>query len=140
MDNRTKLLPQDDAAYVMYGKKYHIPSVEQFEELSKNTEIEAVIAPEFGEKGFVFRSKINGEIIFIPSSGRFDGVNYGESNWGNWGCLGFWTNECDNESTQAFGAFIDFRTMINGIPEDIFLTVGKAKKNYGFQIRPIGYQ
>ena len=30
--------------------------------------------------------------------------------------------------------------MINGIPEDIFLAVGKAEKNFGFQIRPIGYQ
>lgn len=137
VDNRTKLLSQDDAAYVMYGKKYHIPSVEQFEELSKNTEIEAVIAPEFGEKGFVFRSKINGEIIFIPSSGHFDGVNYRESTVS---CLGFWANECDNESTKAFGAYIGFRTMINGIPEDIFLAVGKAEKNLGFQIRPIGYQ
>ncbi len=126
VDNRTELLPKDDAAYVMYdGKRYRIPTVKQFEELFEYTEIEESTESEYGN-GFVFRSKINGEMIYIPRSGTIEGVNYRESRY-----FLLWTRECSNNSTGAFGIETDMSMRLHVFSED---------KTSGFQIRPIRYE
>lgn len=126
VDNRTELLPKDDAAYVMYdGKRYRIPTVKQFEELFKYTEIEESTESEYGN-GFVFRSKINDEMIYIPRSGIIEGVNYREHRY-----FLLWTRECSNNSTNAFGIETDMSMRLH---------VFSYNKTAGLQIRPIRYE
>ena len=87
-DNLTQLLPEDDAAYQnkkFYNYKFHIPSIEQFEELIKYTNNYWVNnydpnksihnRVDFGIKGlngYVFEGK-NRNQLFIPASGRRSG-------------------------------------------------------------------
>ena len=73
----TELQPEDDAAYQnmhFYNFKFHIPTKEQFEELLKYTE--QYVAGEYYKEeldldGILFISKINGNSIFIPTTGYY---------------------------------------------------------------------
>ena len=87
-DNLTQLLPEDDVVYQnkkFYNYKFHIPSIEQFEELIKYTNNYWVNnydpnksihnRVDFGIKGlngYIFEGK-NGKQLFIPASGRRSG-------------------------------------------------------------------
>ena len=87
-DNLTELLPKDDAAYQnkkFYNFKFHIPSIEQFEELIKYTNNYWINNYDpnksihnrddggiQGLNGYVFEGK-NRNQLFIPASGRRSG-------------------------------------------------------------------
>ena len=70
IDGKTILDLEDDAAYVNMGGRWHIPSINQIEELISNTKV----TWEYDYKGsdssgMLFTSNINSEKIFIPASG-----------------------------------------------------------------------
>ena len=89
MDNLTKynredgeiiLDPEDDAAHVVLGGKWHIPTKEQFKELFDNTTNED--SELNGVKGRLFTSKINGNTLFFPYSGsKRSSSIIGEGHW-----------------------------------------------------------
>ena len=85
VDNLTELLPEDDAAYQnkkFYNFKFHIPTIDQFEELIKHTNNywvnnyepnKTIHNPEDdggiqGLNGQIFEGK-NGNQLFIPAAG-----------------------------------------------------------------------
>ena len=78
-DGKTILDPEDDAAHVVLGGKWHIPTEEQIQELldDKNTTNEESRLN--GVKGRLFKSRINGNELFFPYSGE----KRGSSIWGN---------------------------------------------------------
>ena len=81
-DRKTILDPEDDAAHVVLGGKWHMPTREQIRELFENTINEH---SEFnGVKGRLFKSKTNGNTLFFPYSGikyRFSVNNIGDRSY-----------------------------------------------------------
>ena len=65
------LSDQYDAAHTQLGKKWYIPTMEQFKELLDYTDSEWAVFG--GISGRKFTSTANGNSIFIPSAGRRNG-------------------------------------------------------------------
>ncbi len=69
-DNLTVLQPEDDAATANWGSGWCIPTMEQWEELYKNTDHTWKVWD--GVNGRLFRGK-NGALLFLPAAGdRWD--------------------------------------------------------------------
>ncbi len=74
-DNLDRLLPEDDAATVLLGNDWHIPTRSEFEELEENCIISDTVTAQ-GIPGSVFTSCVpgyEGHSIFIPFGGRYSG-------------------------------------------------------------------
>ena len=70
-DGKIILDPEDDAAHVVLGGKWHMPTKKQIEELVENaTNEESELN---GVKGRLFTSKINDNTLFFPYSGYKSG-------------------------------------------------------------------
>ena len=84
-DGLTTLLPEDDAASVNMGGDWHMPTKEQFEELTVNTT--STWTTMNGVNGTLYTSKTNGDTLFIPATGYGrDGSVTGEGSYANvWG-------------------------------------------------------
>ena len=73
-DNLTRLEPMDDAATVLMGDEWHIPTTQEFMELVDNCSVEIISVN--GVEGIKFTSKVPGyedRSIFLPYSGEMDG-------------------------------------------------------------------
>ena len=139
-DNLTELLPEDDAAYQnkkFYNFKFHIPTIDQFEELINYTNNywvknydpnKTIHNPEDdggirGLNGRVFEGK-NGNQMFIPATGY-----YRSSYSYNIGSISYlWSSSLrlDNPN-QAYHA--SFGSDIAGMYDD--------NRYFGFPIRPV---
>lgn len=74
-DNLTRLLPEDDAATLLLGSNWHIPTRSEFEELNENCDIRDTVTAD-GVAGALIISAVpgyEGRNIFIPFSGKYDG-------------------------------------------------------------------
>ena len=69
IDNKTELEPFDDAATVLWGSNWQIPSREQFKELINSTYTMSVWTLQNGIQGLKITSKINSKWIFLPAAG-----------------------------------------------------------------------
>ena len=88
-DRKIILDLEDDAAHVVLGGKWHIPTREQIQELFDNTTNEESELNDV--KGRLFTSKINGNTLFFPYSGsKSNSSILGEGRW----CL-FWSSSID---------------------------------------------
>ena len=86
-DGKTVLEPEDDVVYLKTKGKSHIPTKEQMRELldntiSKNQTINGV-------KGILYKSKVNGNNIFLPFAGDCDHY-MGGNLWSN-----YWSSSLD---------------------------------------------
>lgn len=86
VDNKTTLDPEDDAAKVLWGGDWRMPTVEEQEELL--VECNWTWTTQNGVKGYKVVSKKNGNSIFIPASGYLLGSSlYDTGTWGmSWSC------------------------------------------------------
>lgn len=81
VDNKTVLDPEDDAAHVILGGDWRMPTLEEWQELLDNCTTEYIKMydyvykngsnPGFGASAMKFTSKINGNSIILPLSGHF---------------------------------------------------------------------
>ena len=84
-DDLTELLPEDDAATVLWGSNWQMPSLEQVQELCTCSSIGTSINGVSGRKIF---SKIDPQNvwIFLPNTGWRQGRNYNDRSYGYyWG-------------------------------------------------------
>lgn len=83
VDNKTVLDLADDAAYVNWGDKWRMPTIEEIKELLDNTTSEwTTLNGVYGRK---FTSKTNGNSIFLPATGDRDGDRvYDQGSYGNY--------------------------------------------------------
>ena len=84
-DELTELLPEDDAATVLWGEKWQMPSLEQIQELCTCSSISTSINGVGGRKIF---SKIDPQNvwIFLPHTGWRQARNLNDKNYGYyWG-------------------------------------------------------
>ena len=81
-DNILQLQPEDDVVYQNFvspiGIKFSIPTKAQFKELVENTikENQTDFNGVKGLNGLLFTSKINGNSIFFPGTGNYDGASH----------------------------------------------------------------
>ena len=68
-DGLTELLPEDDAATVNWGSKWHTPSVEQCSELINDKYTTIEWTKQTKVLGHKITSKTNGKSIFLPACG-----------------------------------------------------------------------
>lgn len=117
------LTPQYDAAHVMWGGDWRMPTKEEIKELLDPKNCTCTWSTEYSVKGCVIRSKTNGNTIFIPVSGsRYDSSIFSE------GYRGFcWSASVNPNSTRAYT-----------------LSIGSGNHNlasdyrsYGMNIRPV---
>lgn len=71
VDNKTVLETSDDAAYILRGTDWCLPSTAQVNELVDRTDREWTRVDE--KPGWRFTSKTNGNSIFIPAAGYYEG-------------------------------------------------------------------
>ena len=89
-DGKTILDPEDDAAHVVLGGKWHMPTKEQIKELIDNTNIEKSELK--GVEGILFTSKTNDNTLFFPFSGYMVDSSVHE----NYGCY-YWSSSLNEK-------------------------------------------
>ena len=72
-DSLTELLPEDDAATMNLGIEWQMPSSEQYEELINNNYTTITWTTLNNVYGCKITSKSNGNSIFMPAGGRYEG-------------------------------------------------------------------
>lgn len=93
VDNRVLLDEEDDAAHVVLGAGWRMPTIEEAQELHSNCTWTAETLN--GVKGYRVASKINSNSIFIPLNGQKDetGVHYEGVT------IYIWLNKCSGDYT-----------------------------------------
>lgn len=127
-DSLTVLLPEDDAATVLWGDEWQIPSYDQCWELEHNTS--NFWTTRDGVNGRVFTAK-NGNSIFLPASGGWDD---GELN--NVGvAVHYWGNHILYEDRPKCA--YDFAFGVNGFYTNLY---GTENRQYGRPVRAVRKQ
>ena len=85
-DDLVTLEPEDDAAHLILGDKWRMPTKEEWDELMEGCTRSIVRVDDV--IGCKFTSKINGESIFLPAAGGMS--NASSSYVGSWGY--YWTS------------------------------------------------
>lgn len=128
-DNIMKLELEDDAANVILGNGWRIPTKADVEELCANCSWDLVKVN--GVKGFIFTSNINGKSIFLPGAGyKFNnGFKLSDNDFGN-----YWINEVNQGGTYYAWYFRFEKSAFNGL-----LTAGPdgQAREHGLTIRPV---
>lgn len=76
LDKKTVLDYSDDAAYTVSSGEFRMPTIDEWRELMNNTTHEIKIKN--GQVGYLLTSKINGNTIFLPFVGYYDGKEFND--------------------------------------------------------------
>lgn len=69
VDNKTELLPEDDAATANWGSSWRMPSLTQIKELFDSGNTTSKWTTQNGVNGYQITSKKNGKTLFLPAAG-----------------------------------------------------------------------
>lgn len=124
-DDLVTLEPEDDAAHLILGDKWRMPTKEEWNELMEGCTRSIVRVDDV--IGCKFTSKINGESIFLPAAG---GMSNASSNYvGSWGY--YWTSSLFVETPNlAYLHSFDTVVLNNWRIDD----AGRCR---GYSIRPV---
>ena len=126
VDNKTELLPEDDAATANWGSDWCMPSLDQIKELynSDYTTTEWIIQDEVGRfNGCLITSKKNGNTLFLPAAGYYYYGKFDDS-----GCGGYWSRSLSTDG--SYGAY-----RLNLLVRRIDCV--EDGRGYGFSVRPV---
>lgn len=125
-DGKTVLDPEDDAAHVILGGNWRMPTNDEFEELEDNCKLSKAIYN--GVLGLVFTSKKNNKSIFFPYNGHFFRTEL--SQYGEKCCLYFSTSSKGHPGSNADNISISdpYAKRVTSID------AGRAE---GYAIRPV---
>ena len=120
-DNLTILASDDDAATILWGENWCMPTEKQFQELITNT---TTAWTTNGKIGMIFTSMINGNSIFFPALGNADNNEVlGVGEWGDYWSCGLNTDSINNALRFELGS------------DDA--TVSDDFRYIGFSVRPV---
>lgn len=130
------LQPDDDAATANWGKDWHMPTQEQWEELIKYTT--NIWTTRNGVSGWLFTAS-NGNSVFLPTAGHIFGSEYtGVENSGS-----YWSSSLLS-TIENYGSFthhyisgpacFDFGLDFNGTPQ---AHLNHGSRHIGMSIRPV---
>lgn len=153
-DELNQLLPEDDIVTQTYkDSRYHIPTLDQAQELIDNTDLYCInktkpfdyangIPPfeTYGDynEGWLLVSKINGRYIYIPHTGHYEGrrIIYDDTP-----STSLWTSTvCDHRSAMAdsFNTCAQTLSFCTGASWRTRLRyIYGMYKHHGLQIRPV---
>lgn len=124
IDLRTTLEPNDDAANVALGSKWHIPSKLATQELLKECTTE--FGYYYGVKGY-FITGPNGNAIFLPGAEEWEDTDHDErGNGGN-----YWTSTLRDSNNGTANKLVFALTYIDSDDDDY------AARTDGLVIRPV---
>lgn len=103
-DGKTKLDDEDDVARAKLGSPYRLPTNAELQELVSNCTWKWTAVN--GMNGYEVTSNINGNVIFFPTAGDYDGESYEDV--GSMG--GYWTSERPSTDTEAYYLFFGHYT------------------------------
>jgi len=125
VDNKTVLEAEDDAATVLLGNTWRMPTKEEFDELNNNCTWSWTTQD--GVKGYKVTSKITGftdKSIFLPATGYREGTSlYNSSSYGY-----FWTSTLYSDTPSNAR-----RVYMNSSNHSL----GNSSRYYGYPIRPV---
>ena len=121
----------DDAALAIWGRKWRIPTNEQFKELTDSRYTKMEWVEYHSVKGLRISSLSNNNFIFLPASGLM--LNESPLNDSEWGH--YWSRSLnDNDSNMAYSLSVNqFLTEQNTISE----RTSVGRRYYGLSIRPV---
>lgn len=90
-DNMITLLPEDDAATVLWGADWRMPTLKEWEELLYNTT--NTWTTQNGVNGMLFTA-FNGNSLFLPAAGCYDDEGLQEKYYGS---LYYWSSSLDTD-------------------------------------------
>ena len=117
-----------DAAKIAWGNKWCMPTEAQFQELFDNTTCRWTSYDDVIQ-GYEFTSNLNGQILFLPATGYFDGSEHFNENI----TAQYWT------ASEAPGEGLGKVAMANYVNEvdEYNLQVYDDYRSFGFAIRPV---
>lgn len=121
VDNRTKLELSDDAARVNWGGTWRMPTKAEFEELT--SKCSWTWTTKGGKKGYKVTSKTNGNSIFLPAAGYYDGSKQSRVGTG----LSYWSSSLDTDFPLC-AWLLDYFSSIR---------TNYDLRYYGFSVRPV---
>lgn len=116
-DNQTTLLPEDDAASVIWGSDWRMPTAEEWEELYQNTSTQWTTLN--GKNGRLFTAE-NGNSLFLPAAGSYSemGLYYSGSRGYYWSSS-LYSNNPSNAWIRDFysaeGSLYSYNSRYNGL-------------------------
>lgn len=127
-DNKLHMDLEDDAAHVLLGGGWRLPTKAEASELRDNCDFE--LATLYGVRGFMFTSRKNGNYIFLPGAGMKidDHLSLDDSRFGR-----YWTSDLNADYGYAY--FFGFEISAFNQTQNAF-TDGWYRV-YGMTIRPV---
>ena len=123
VDEKTKLEAMDDVASVNLGGTCHIPTYDEWEELVNKCTWKWTTRK--GVKGYVVKSMINGNSIFLPAAGSRYGTNISTANiYG-----AYWSKNCWSYDWGLYSGRVYFNSNIIYRDSD--------SRDHGLSIRPV---
>lgn len=120
-DGMTSLEPEDDAAHVLWGGNWVVPSINHWQELIDNAQASNVVS---GVKGVRFTGQ-NGNSIFLPAAYIYN--NY-------YSCY-YWTSNLDSSGSYYDGASVFNSSSITN--STVNVSTSSRSRYVGFVIRPV---
>lgn len=124
-DNKTQIQPHNDAANVIWGGSWRLPSKEEVQELIHYTTCTYIE----DNGGFViFTSKINGEKLYVPCAGMASGTSINSELYEAY----FWTRDVaeGNYNTKAYALYCR-----GDLP-----SIETIRRDKGLPIRPVTHK
>ena len=128
-DNKTELDLEDDAAYVNWGPRWRMPSLEQMQELINSEYTTTEWTTQNGVNGRRITSKINGNSIFLPAAGYR--INSSLSNAGSYG--NYWSRSPISDS-PSYAKYLF--TNSSAVGTNYFIHY----RDLGLNVRPVRVQ
>lgn len=136
-DTLTTLEANDDAATVIWGSIWHIPTEKEWEELIDSSF--CTWKRKKGDDGFIITSKLNGNSIFLPAAGEYDYYGFKTTDTGN-----YWSSilNLDNPYTAKALHFAsrEYAKRWDKNPNDCMWLSSSSfgtERTNGFPIRPV---
>ena len=133
-DEKRFLDDEDDAAFVLWGKDWRMPTAEQVQELINENNTSCKAVNQNGIDGLLITSKTNGNSIFLPKAGSHEYSYELSSQKIEWGR--YWTKERPTRSSSVFSlSFYIFKSFI-GL--SYIIDENPARNRcFGYCIRPV---
>lgn len=129
-DRLTNLIPEDDIATVLLGDRYHIPTLEQWEELIEYTTLELDVDEEYKTNMFILTSKVNSKKLGFLGSGRYVNNDRYIYNYAN-ACL--WSSTIGKKGDN-FASYMSFNASM-----DKYATccISEVNRYVGYPVRAV---
>ena len=123
VDNRKVLESSDDVVASIWGGEYRMPTLQECADLINSTYTTSTWTTLNGVYGLKVTSKSNGNSIFLPAAGKFDGTSVTKQ--GTYGI--FWSSEISNNNCYVNELYVSSSNV----------TVSISQRTIGMSVRPV---